>query len=99
MRVRGGEVIEEIVAPFQQIVGDPVVLKQQLLRQPAHTIVGTGYVADLGRRIDPRQEGMNARGAPGKNRDRLQLLPGIRWHQLRLRKRAGDEGLYSDVLG
>src|SRR6266545_469760 len=40
VRVRGGEVIEEVFPPVQQVVSDPVVLEQHLLRQPSHAVVG-----------------------------------------------------------
>src|SRR5262245_36220452 len=84
MRVRGGEVIEKVFAPFQHLVGNSIVLVQELLRKAPHALVRSRHIAYPGRRVDPRQERVQAGGAPGQNRDRLQLLPGISGQKLGL---------------
>ena len=77
MRVRGGEVVEEVFSPDQQIVADPEVLEQSFRGELDHAVGRASCVAYFGRVVDPAQIGVDAAGTPGVQRDRLQLVPRI----------------------
>ena len=49
--------VEEVLALGQQIVADPEVLEQSFRREFDYAVGGVGYVADLGRVVDPAQIG------------------------------------------
>jgi hypothetical protein len=65
MRVRGGEMVEEVLTPGQHIVGDPEVLEQTFGRELDHAVGRSRCVADLGRVVDPAQIRVDAAGTPG----------------------------------
>jgi hypothetical protein len=44
MRVRGGEMVEEVLTPGQQIVGDPEVLEQSFRGELDHAVGGAVHV-------------------------------------------------------
>ena len=90
MRVGGGEMVEEVLTPGQQIVADPEVLEQSFRREFDDAGGRAGCVADFRRVVDAAQIGMNAAGAPGMQRDRLQLVPRIGGQDLRVGKSPMD---------
>lgn len=53
MRVRGGEMVEEVLAPGQPIVADPEVLEQSFRRKLDHAVRCARRVADSERAVDP----------------------------------------------
>jgi hypothetical protein len=73
MRVRGGEIVEEVLTPDQQIVADPEVLVQSFRGELDHAVGRAGYVADLGRVVDPAQKGVNAAGNQSRSEERFHL--------------------------
>ena len=50
----------------EQVFPNLVILEQLLLREPPHGLLRAREVANPWRRIDAREERMNARGAPGQ---------------------------------
>src|SRR6266545_1904513 len=99
MRVRGGEMVEEVLTPGQQIVADPEVLDQSFRGELDYAVGRAGCVADLGRVVDPTQKGVDAAGTPGVQRDRLQLVPRIGGQDLRIGKGPVDPLMDGDVFG
>src|SRR5438128_7727162 len=97
MRVRGGEMVEEVLTPGQQIVADPEVLEQSFRGELDDAVGRAGCVADFGRVVDPAQIGMDAAGTPCMQRDRLQLVPRISGQDLRVGKSPMDPLMDGDV--
>src|SRR3954451_16748942 len=99
MGVSGREMVEEVFSAGQHVFGDLVILEQQVLRQLPYSWAGIRQVADLGRRVDPREIWVNSRCAPCQDRDRKKFLPRICWQQLRAWKVASYPNLDRDVFG
>jgi hypothetical protein len=53
MRVRGGEMVKEIFASRQHVIGNLVIFQEWANGQSSHTVAGIGQVADARRRVDP----------------------------------------------
>src|SRR6266404_7230787 len=98
MRVRGGEMVEEVLAPDQQIVPDPEVFHQSFGGQLDHAVGRARCVADFGWVVDAAEKGVNAAGTPAVQRDRLQLVPRIGGQDLRVGKGSMDPLMDGDVL-
>jgi len=69
--------IEEPVAAGERRLGGGEILLEHRGGAALHRVLGAGNVADPRRIVDAREEGMDARGAPGKDRHRLELIPRI----------------------
>jgi hypothetical protein len=99
MRVGGGEMVEEVLTPGQQIVADAEILEQSFGRELDHPVGRALCVADFGRVVDPAQIGVNAAGTPGMQRYRLQLIPRIGGQDLRVGEGSMDPLMDGDVVG
>ena len=71
MRVRSGEMVEEVFAARKHIVGNLVAFEQWALGQPSHAVVGIRQVTYPRRRIDAGEIRVNAGRTPGKQRNGL----------------------------
>ena len=70
MRVRSGEMVEEVFAAREHIVSKLVAFEQWALGQPSHAVVGIGQITNP-RRRDAGQIRVNAGCTPGQQRDGL----------------------------
>ena len=98
MRVRGGEMVEEVFTPGKQIVADLKILEQSFGGELDDAVGRAACVADFGRVVDPAQKGVNAAGTPAMQRNRLQLVPRIGGQNLRVGKGSMDPLMDGDVL-
>ena len=64
MCIRGREMVEEKLAPSEQVVGDLIAFIELSSGQLSHTLIRTRYVTHPSWRIDASEERVNARSAP-----------------------------------
>src|SRR6185503_19281986 len=90
MRVSGGEMVEEPFTPREQRLGNSEFLEELLLRQALHRRLRIRQIANELRRVDAEEEGMDAGGTKGKDRDRFHILHSVFGQELGLGKIARD---------
>ena len=97
MRIDGSEVVKEPFASGEPIVRNLVILEELLCGEPPDRTLGPRQVTDAGGRIDARQEGVDAGGAPSQQGNRMQFLYGVHREQLRRREIPSFEQFRSDI--
>src|SRR5215472_16847474 len=99
MRVGGGEMVEEPLAAGEHGLGDGEFLKELLLRQALYRRLRIRQIANELRRVDAEEEGMDAGGTKGKDRDRFRILHRVFGQELGLGKIARNPDVDRGVLG